>query len=438
MKNRIISVFLSVCMILTSVIPAMASSEPVWAEGNVYNRIEQVKTMFPHYSFFTASGSSCSHSNGRTCSNCQLSNVMKSKGYSGLNGIFESWTCVSFARFAFWFTFGVSDNASSYSGRAPAGASVTTISNARYGDMVVLKKNGANFHYGIYLSHYVEDGRTYVNILDANGTADGTISRVNHNNTYEFASGSYILTADNYNTIASLADVGTNPQIENTPQEENLEEVPQEDFFEEEYLVENPFSEEQLNLEGYLNFNKILEYNNQFEDVGADTWYEDYVKIAYEFGIMTGKEENLFDIEGNLTYAEAITLASRIHKIFYSGTDVFEPSTTDKWYDVYVSYALENNILMHSLVDYEKILTRSEFVSILSNAIPKLTPKYAFSDISDVDRLSYYAHSVYEFYNAGILAVSNIEEIQFNPDDYITRIEVATILCRVAVRSLRV
>ncbi|MBQ8758751.1 MAG: S-layer homology domain-containing protein, partial [Clostridia bacterium] len=51
--------------------------------------------------------------------------------------------------------------------------------------------------------------------------------------------------------------------------------------------------------------------DGQFTDVGNDAWYASEVKNTYELGLMNGISGGLFDPEGNVTVAEAITMASR-------------------------------------------------------------------------------------------------------------------------------
>ena len=68
-------------------------------------------------------------------------------------------------------------------------------------------------------------------------------------------------------------------------------------------------------------FEKTNIYANNFSDVAETSWYAENVKTAYELGFMNGKSEGKFDPDGNVTLAEAITMASRVHAI-YNGTEV--------------------------------------------------------------------------------------------------------------------
>ena len=68
-------------------------------------------------------------------------------------------------------------------------------------------------------------------------------------------------------------------------------------------------------------FEKVNTYNDNFTDVKAESWYAENVKSAYELGFMNGKSDDKFDPNGNVTVAEGITMAARVHAI-YNGTEV--------------------------------------------------------------------------------------------------------------------
>ena len=68
-------------------------------------------------------------------------------------------------------------------------------------------------------------------------------------------------------------------------------------------------------------FEKVNTYSNNFSDVKDSNWFYENVKTAYELGFMNGKSEGAFDPNGNVTVAEGITMAARLHSIYY-GTDI--------------------------------------------------------------------------------------------------------------------
>ncbi|MBQ4283290.1 MAG: InlB B-repeat-containing protein [Lachnospira sp.] len=75
--------------------------------NNASDRIEDLKKLFPSGSFFSVNGQACSHTSSETCSNCNLVNVLKRddlKDYRFSDG--GSWTCLGFAKFAWYFIHG--------------------------------------------------------------------------------------------------------------------------------------------------------------------------------------------------------------------------------------------------------------------------------------------------------------------------------------------
>lgn len=134
------------------------TSAPPVASGNVEQRIEQLRTLFPHDSYFSVNGQRCpgnhipeghwrcNHNGG----NCNVSDVMLRRlGYTTTHGIRDGSTCVAFARFAFFFLFGIADNTAAYSGIAPPGSHLVPVTEMRPGDMVVFGRH----HYGIFLEY---------------------------------------------------------------------------------------------------------------------------------------------------------------------------------------------------------------------------------------------------------------------------------------------
>ncbi len=174
----------------------------------------------------------------------------------------------------------------------------------------------------------------------------------------------------------------------------------------------------------------------QFKDVPSNYWGAPNVAKAFELGLMKGVGEG-FDPKGNVTLAQAITMAARIHSIYNTGSEDFVQGSP--WYQVYVDYADENGILAAHYPDYNVPATRLEFAAILANALPR----EALPEISDIrddaipDVRSYDSHAeaVYLLYRAGILTGS--EDGSFNPDSSITRAEAAAIITRMADPSLR-
>ena len=162
-------------------------SRPAAATGNVANRLEQLQRRFPGGSYFSVNRRACGHGEFGTCNNCNLTAIMRSMGYPNAMGNRDGWTCVAFARYAFWWIFGVAHNVAAYGSAIPAGTSTVSRANARPGDMFIWD----NRHMAIYLGN----NRFY----DSNSA--GATNRVFHGRTLNFGAPSRILRANNYDAI---------------------------------------------------------------------------------------------------------------------------------------------------------------------------------------------------------------------------------------------
>jgi len=58
-----------------------------------------------------------------------------------------------------------------------------------------------------------------------------------------------------------------------------------------------------------------------YADVNSSDWYYENVRSAYEYGLMVGDTNGKFNPNSNITIAELITIAARIHSIYYTGND---------------------------------------------------------------------------------------------------------------------
>lgn len=178
-----------------------------------------------------------------------------------------------------------------------------------------------------------------------------------------------------------------------------------------------------------------------FRDVSVNEWYYDSIKLAYELGLVKGVSEGKFNPNGSITVMETVALACRLHSIYHGGTGEFEQH--GHWYEVYYEYAIENNLLdsYHMVMDHTAVATRQDFAAILRGALPDtvLAPinEIELADIPD-------AFAIYEenqesvvcLYAAGILTGSDAEGT-FMPNSDIQRCEVAAIVARMAIPSMR-
>lgn len=188
---------------------------------------------------------------------------------------------------------------------------------------------------------------------------------------------------------------------------------------------------------GPENFKKVNTYRYNFSDMPGN-WADESIIAAYEYGLVNGYDGK-FNPNGNITLAETLTIACRLHEIYNGGDGVIGQSTSP-WYQVYVNYAIDNGIIdAGSYSDYDVKATRAQFAQILARALPEealpAINTVEAGKIPDVTGSEAYADSVYLLYNAGVLTGS--DGGKFYPASSILRCEVAAIVARMADPTLR-
>jgi hypothetical protein len=133
-----------------------------------------------------------------------------------------------------------------------------------------------------------------------------------------------------------------------------------------------------------------------------------------------------------MTIAEALTIASRVHDIYYNNKTNFKAGKT--WYEEYVNYAIEEGIIgKNDFSNYDRAITREEMAYIFANIIPEEAMEEINDvyEIPDVDEDNKYYYEILYLYNVGVLSGSDTKGT-FNPKANISRAEVSAIIVRVA------
>ncbi len=190
---------------------------------------------------------------------------------------------------------------------------------------------------------------------------------------------------------------------------------------------------------GMGNFRRDGSYQDgTFNDVSADAWYAEGVSAAYELGLMKGSGAGAFSPQGNVTVAEAIAMAARLHRRYSSGKDDFVQGSP--WYQVYVDYATTNGILSGDDFPggYGANITRAQMAHLFAAALPEteLAAVNTVDELPDVNASTPYNKDIFLLYRAGVLT-GNDEQGTFTPDTPISRSQVATIIARMALPSMR-
>ena len=182
----------------------------------------------------------------------------------------------------------------------------------------------------------------------------------------------------------------------------------------------------------------------QFTDVNENMWYgyngQGAIAKAFEYELMSGNSPTTFNPTGNITIAEAITVATRVHSFYTTGQQVeFTPIPDAPWFQGNVNYAIDNGIIgTGDFTDYRRAATRAEMAYIFSRSIPvsEFASKNTVNSLPDVNSATPYYGAIVMFYKAGV--VGGDEGIwTFRPGDNINRAEAAAIITRVILPATR-
>ena len=175
-----------------------------------------------------------------------------------------------------------------------------------------------------------------------------------------------------------------------------------------------------------------------FTDVPGSAWYYSDVKEAYDTGLINGMDATTFAPESNMTYAQAVKLAACMNQKYSTGSVTLAIGSPN-WWDSYVAYAKEKNIINKDY-DWNSNATRAGYVEIFARALPDeaLKEKNSIANgyIPDVGISHPQASAIYKLYRAGILTGMD-EQGTFEPNSNIKRSEVSAILTRMMNESAR-
>lgn len=185
------------------------------------------------------------------------------------------------------------------------------------------------------------------------------------------------------------------------------------------------------------NFTPTATYKDgQFSDVKSGDWFVDNVRSAFELGLMKGDSASTFAPGKTITQAEAITVAARVRDIYCGGGADFTPKAGEAWYQPYVDYVTEHNMISTFFGPYSQPATRAQFAWLLycalADALEPINPDIAFSDVSDSD---YHHDAIMTMARAGVMQGRGGGK--FDPDASVLRSEAAAMLSRAVQPGLR-
>lgn len=189
----------------------------------------------------------------------------------------------------------------------------------------------------------------------------------------------------------------------------------------------------------------------RFADVAADAWYYEYVDSLCRLGLLRGQgAEDRFDPDGQVTVAQAVTLAARLRSLLDWGDGETGPGQYggELWYQPYLAYLQAQGALGDELAGtYDLPATRAQTAHVLAAAMAGREPEernaqavavgYASRQrITDVTDATPYREDVLRLYRWGILDGADGTG-SFLPQATLRRSELSAMAARLADPSLR-
>ena len=178
-----------------------------------------------------------------------------------------------------------------------------------------------------------------------------------------------------------------------------------------------------------------------FSDLSSNRWSYGSIKVSYDKGILLGFPDGTFKPTQNVTWAQAITIAARMHSVYYGNALNMESQRGDSWYSPYYRYCSAHKLLPSSCPKGTALgsasIQRYDIAYIFSRTIDA-EDMPAISDLAITDRASipsYYLSSVKQMYSAGVLA--GFTDNSFRGSSYATREQIAAVISRLVLPAER-
>ena len=167
-----------------------------------------------------------------------------------------------------------------------------------------------------------------------------------------------------------------------------------------------------------------------FSDVPSNAWYAQDVAAAERSGILQGTGNGRFSPDGNLTLAQAITMAARTYA--YERGETIPKTGGSTWYSDFLQYANDKGIcaIGEFGAAYDNFCNRLTMAKLFARVVPEstATQRNDVTTLPDVQSVSE-NQAVFTLYQLGILTGSD-KYGTFHPYQYIKRSETAAILNR--------
>ena len=176
-----------------------------------------------------------------------------------------------------------------------------------------------------------------------------------------------------------------------------------------------------------------------FTDVSPGDWFDLWVDLAYNVGLISGVGGGRYAPDQTLTVAEALQLAATMDSRYKDDDFHLRPTTGTNWYSAAVDYCTASGIIKNGEFagGYTRAVTRGEMARIFAaTSLAKEMPTInrlsrVRQTVPDVTAATPYAEAIYSMYAKGVL--SGVDgNFTFRPGGTVTRAEAAAIVSRMA------
>lgn len=171
--------------------------------------------------------------------------------------------------------------------------------------------------------------------------------------------------------------------------------------------------------------------NKSFEDLGSVEWAREAVEYLYNKDIVSGKGEDKFAPNDNITRAEFVKIIVLALDLPLSTGDFFTDVPGNSWYAPYVYAAYDAGLVSgdeENRFNPNDNITRQDMAVILYRAY-KLAATYDVLDFADADSISDYARTAVAYFaQTGI--VNGMDNNSFVPFGNATRAQASVMIFR--------
>ncbi|MBP3360448.1 MAG: S-layer homology domain-containing protein [Clostridia bacterium] len=175
---------------------------------------------------------------------------------------------------------------------------------------------------------------------------------------------------------------------------------------------------------------------NSFNDI-KEHWAKDSIEEMHSLGFVNGRNDQLFDPDGDITRAEFVAIVVRMLGIDTSeAVNVFEDVPETAWYYSYVNAAASAGIVKGSLNGFEpeKLISRGEMAKVLMETCKFADVEYdentARPDFTDSDKFSEWEKEAID-YVSGAGLIKGMPDGRYANANRATRAEAVTVLNRI-------